>query len=167
MKPALNPREEHLLKSIMKSMVVICPTGSPIYYEMAVKLIQQQYMNPLSTAKGKQMLMTIVQKIAYAQMDEELESILAEVEEIEIEIDSTKAQSLKKTHNITERHRELIAMLFKFPISSRRELAVHLGWSINMTTPRVKELIDFGKIEVVGTKYDSKTERNVESLALI
>jgi len=37
---------------------------------------------------------------------------------------------------------------------------------INRVTPRIKELLEMNKIKVAGTKYDEKTERNVETLEI-
>lgn len=174
MKVNLNTREEFLLKSIMKPMQAILQPNSPVYYDMAVKLINNQLFGggTLVTTKGRQMLLSICEKIAYAHMDSEIESILTEVEEMEVErkstkVESTKAKSLKKVTNYSERHQQVLSMINKYPKSSRRELAVHLGWSINRVTPRCKELLEMNKIKVAGTKYDEKTERNVETLELV
>lgn len=142
----------------------MCPEGSPIYYEMVLKMLENQYLHPMTTANGKITCMAIVEKIAYARLSEEIDNMLMEANEIEL--DTTKVQSFKRVANLSERHHELLSMLLKFPDCSRRELAVHLGWSINMTTPRVKELIDLEKIKVSGAKHDEKTDRNVETLVI-
>lgn len=170
----LNQREEFILKGIMKPMQAILQPNSPVYYDMAVKLIHNQLFGTgtLVTTKGRQMLLSICEKIAYAHMDSEIESILSEVEEMDAErestkVESTKAKSLKKVTNYSELHQQVLSMINKYPKSSRRELAVHLGWSINRVTPRVKELMEAGSVVVTGTKYDKQTDRNVETLELV
>lgn len=40
----------------------------------------------------------------------------------------------------------------RHPGSSNQDLAVILGWSINRITPRTRELLDAGMIQVTGTK---------------
>lgn len=161
----LNPRELHLLHSIMRPLASICKPGNPAYYEMAVKLISERLNRPMNSPGGNAMMMSIAQKIAYAQMGEELESFLAEANNIELE--NTKTQSLKKVTNFSDIHQEVLSMINKYPECSRSELANYLGWPINRVTPRVRELLDMEKISVSGTKYDDVTERNVETLVLI
>lgn len=167
MKVNLNKREEFLLKNIMKPIEAICQPGSPVYYDMAVKLINNQLFgnSTLVTNKGRQLLMGVVQKIAYAQMDEQLEDILSGIEDVQIE--STKSQSLKKVTNFTENHKQVVSMINKYPGISRRELADRLGWTINRVCPRVLELIELRKVQISGTKYDQVTGRDVESLEVV
>lgn len=163
----LNKREEFLLKKIMQPLQNVCEPNSPVYYEMALKLIQNQLFGKgtLITTKGRQMLLSICEKIAFAQMDTEIENILAEAQEIELE--STKVQSFNKTRNIGEKAQQVLVMLKMMPGSSRRELASALGWSINRVTPRIKELMEVGSVAVTGTKYDKQTDRNVEVLEAV
>lgn len=169
MQPHLNQREEHVLKSIMKPVETICPPGSPVYYEMALKLINQQLFSPdaLVTVLGRQMLMRIVEKIAYSQMDDILEDIIAEAQEIQIE--STKTQSFKKSQKNTSKGHSLIKAALQTAVGpmSRTDLANATNLRVSAVCARVRELIDEDAVRVSGTKWDSESERNVETLELV
>ena len=51
------------------------------------------------------------------------------------------------------RNREVIFSLIEaHPGISNQELSAILGWTINRVTPRTRELLDEGRIKVIGTK---------------
>lgn len=171
----LNKREEFLLKKIMQPLQNVCEPNSPVYYEMALKLIQNQLFGKgtLITTKGRQMLLSICEKIAFAQMDTEIENILAEAQEIKLEnkdvqIESTKVQSFKKVTNFSERHQQIIEVLSRCPEGlSRNDISERTNIRLCSCTARVKELLDQNLIRVCGTKYDEKTDRVVQVLEMV
>lgn len=153
----------------MKSVKLLYPEGSPNYYEKALKYIEQQFMNPLSTPKGKQTLMSIAEKIAYAHMDLEIESILSDVEEMDAERESTKVESMNTSKKNSSKGHILIraALQSSQEPLSRTELANATNLRVSAVCARVKELLDEGSLRVAGTKWDTESERNVETLELV
>ncbi len=167
----LNTREAHVLKSIMKPMASLCPEGSPIYYDMAIKMLQQQLFSPgaLVTPNARQMLLSITEKIAYAQMSEDIDDILAEAQEIELEQETTKVQSMKKSKKNSSKGHLLIRSALQSTTEplSRTELANLTNLRLSSVCARVRELIEEGEIQVAGTKWDKESERQVETLELV
>ena len=57
---------------------------------------------------------------------------------------------------MTEEHRRSREVIFSrieaHPGISNQELSAILGWTINRVTPRTRELLDEGRIKVIGTK---------------
>lgn len=166
MKPQLNTREQHLVNSFMKPFKI--DNTCPVYWDLVTKVINQQLLaGPITDAANK-MLHEIIFKIASAKFDQEFDKLFSEANAIDLEVkeESTRAQSLKKI-NVTENHREILSLLNKEPGLSRREIAETLGWHANRVTPRIKELLDLNEIKVLCVKYDSVTDRNVQSLGLV
>ena len=64
----------------------------------------------------------------------------------------------KEAHTLS---REVVySRIEKNPGISNQELSMMLGWTINRITPRTRELLDEGRIKVVGhkmTKYNRLT----------
>jgi len=57
---------------------------------------------------------------------------------------------------MTDEHRKNRGVIFSrieaHPGISNQELSSILGWTINRVTPRTRELLDEGRIKVIGTK---------------
>ena len=57
---------------------------------------------------------------------------------------------------MTEEHRRSREVIFSrieaHPGISNQELSAILGWTINRVTPRTRELLDEGRIMIIGTK---------------
>ena len=57
---------------------------------------------------------------------------------------------------MTDEHRRSREIIFSrieaHPGISNQELSAILGWTINRVTPRTRELLDEGRIKVIGTK---------------
>lgn len=57
---------------------------------------------------------------------------------------------------MTEEHRRSREVIFSrieaHPGISNQELSAILGWTINRVTPRTRELLDEGRIKIIGTK---------------
>ncbi len=79
----------------------------------------------------------------------------------------TKALSLKATRSTKSQCHALIVSKLKKGEMTRRELAEATGLRLHSVCGRVNELMSSGEVEVVGTKWDSDTERNVELLGVL
>ena len=57
---------------------------------------------------------------------------------------------------MTDEHRRsrevILSRIEAHPGISNQELSAILGWTINRVTPRTRELLDEGRIKVIGTK---------------
>lgn len=168
MNPNFNEREEYFMARMMKPLAL--SLSSPIYYLMAIKVINQQLLNPMNSKGGNSMLMSIASKIAYAQMSEEIDSILSEVEEVDIERkESTRVESMKIAKVNSTRGHILIkaALTSSSEPLSRTDLANLTNLRVSAVCGRVKELLEEGVIKVVATKWDTESKRKVEILELV
>ena len=79
----------------------------------------------------------------------------------------TKVQSFLATDRQTKRA-EMLAFFQSHPAIkfSRHHLEQNLHWRTGSVCGRVKELLNRGEIEVVGTMFDYTTKRDVELLRL-
>lgn len=79
----------------------------------------------------------------------------------------TKAISLREVRSTKSQCHSLIISKLKKREMTRKELAESTGLRIQSVCGRVNELLSSGEIEVVGTKWDSDTERKVEVLGVL
>lgn len=158
----LTDKELVFVNNVMKPFKDI--TGRGIDLELLVKVLKDQYQSKaMVTNDALETVNSVIEKILYHQADVEIEKMLQDPHYGE----STRAQSYKRIPDFSQRHLRVVEVLRLFPSISRADLAGKLGWPINTITPRVHELIDMGRVKVVGTKWDEETERHVETLEVV
>lgn len=137
--------------------------NSPTYVEEMKELIKKELapsngpfpeVNALATTAE-----SILYKIGMSEAEASIDAIL-----MGEDVTNTKATSWGKVTNITDKHQRILDLLKNYPGSSRRDIANMLNQPINRICPRVKELLEMSRINVVGTKYDQGTDRYVEVL---
>lgn len=159
--PTLNNQQQVFLTRFMKPFNV--QSTSPIYWDMVLKVIQNQLLNPqvVISTNATILLESIVQSIAYAQIDDIMEDVLTS------KITSTKSTSYNKTKEftMTKCHNLIVNALTSTPYApSRSDLAQITGLRLSAVCGRVKELIDQGMVQVIGTKWDDSSKRDVQTL---
>ena len=65
------------------------------------------------------------------------------------------------------RHKDIVRALIVLKEANNREIAAYLGIAINSVTPRVNEMVKFGRIKQVGYKIDGVTKRRTMIWGLI
>lgn len=80
---------------------------------------------------------------------------------------STRNESFAAiAQEIPPRQQEILNALFMTSGLSRAELANKTGMRLSSVCARVNELIEAGRVRVVGTTWDHDTKRNVETVGL-
>lgn len=165
--PILTSREKFLVENLMKTVSHICTPNNPAYYDLVARVIGKHLENgTIITDNARQTINSILEKIAFAKMSDELEDILAMSDE-EIE-ETTQAQSMAKSKSINSKsHIAILDLLSKSqePLS-RSEIANRTGLRLSAVCARVAELIEAGDIQTLGKKLDEESDRMVEILGL-
>lgn len=78
----------------------------------------------------------------------------------------TRIESLAKIRPATKTQQRILDAMYAMPPLSRADLHTYTGISITSLCGRIAELVEAGKMEVVGTKKDPVTTRKVVTYKL-
>ena len=167
MRATFSNKELVFIGRVMKPFDPLIKSQPAVYWDFLETVMRDQLEKALVTNAAREIIDSILYKMAMVKANEEIEKMLTDPTYGEIPVENTKVASYNRVTNITGKHQAIMQALRQNPEMSRREVASVLGWPINSVLPRVKELLELDLVKVTGTKYDEETERSVETLEMV